>query len=476
MDAMSDAPDEDGEALSEADGEDVDPSADFPDDEDDEDFDFGPDEDDEDDEDEDGGGFLAGKNRWIVIGSGSLAGLVVIGGALAWLMGGDDDEDEAAPQSKSNIPVVSMALPPRGGVGGRRSLNALRTDPSAARRPPTGAGSLNALARGPKAAKTAGRAALAPSPAGRPPGGALVVPAVTDVAYRGLPAPVKAAPLAKAPVADLSEQTPKGTLPKIAADGREAWRVYGRPFKAPPGRVRLAVIVAGLGLSQAATKAAISRLPGAVTLAFDAYARKPGAAVDAARAAGHEVLLSLPMEPANFPVSDPGPLALLTDLEAKKNLERLERILALAPGYVGLLQMMGSRFTTSEQALTPVLEALKKRGLLFVGSRLVPQNRARDLAKKAGLAFATVDLGIDVATSSAAIDAQLARLEALARKQKLAVGIAEPYPVTLARLAAWIPTLAGKKLVLAPVSALATPSTAPSKPAPEKAAPDNRTP
>ena len=53
-----------------------------------------------------------------------------------------------------------------------------------------------------------------------------------------------------------------------------------------------------------------------------------------ARAAGHEVLMSLAMEPIEYPRIDPGPHTLLVALEAKQNLERTQWVLSRVGGYV----------------------------------------------------------------------------------------------------------------------------------------------
>jgi polysaccharide deacetylase 2 family uncharacterized protein YibQ len=67
------------------------------------------------------------------------------------------------------------------------------------------------------------------------------------------------------------------------------------------------------------------------------------------------------------------------------------------------------------------------------------------------------------------IEANLARLEQVARDRGAALGlVGEPRPVTLARLAAWAATLGARGLVLAPVSAIAQPPPAPTPaPAPQ---------
>ena len=53
------------------------------------------------------------------------------------------------------------------------------------------------------------------------------------------------------------------------------------------------------------------------------------------------------------------------------------------------------------------------------------------------------------------IDRRLIELERIARDTKFALGVAQPYPVTLDRLALWIRTPKAKNIALAPATALA---------------------
>ncbi len=261
--------------------------------------------------------------------------------------------------------------------------------------------------------------------------------------------------LAPAPDLVLIERSRAGLLPIIGEDGRQPWKVYARPFDDNDTRPRIAVVISGLGLSGAATEAAIRRLPGPVTLAFAPYAKGLDRWVPLARAAGHEVLLTLPMEPVNYPANDPGPYALLTSLSAAQNLDRLRWVLSRSTGYVGLIDFMGSRFATSERDLRPVLEELKKRGLMFVDSRSSLLSVGAGTARQIGLPRAMNDLFIDLHASRAAIDQNLSELERIARDNGHALGVGAPYPVTLERLSAWLTGLDVKGFALAPVSAVA---------------------
>ena len=390
-------------------------------------------EDDDDDDDEDGEGGRKrggkswkdlGKRTYIYIGGAATGFLLLCGVGIYFLAGGEDPQE---------IPAVTLDMPPRGGPFG----GAMLTPPAEGGAAPV-AGSLNAMA----AADTG-------------PGTGVVAATVTKAAFSGTPEVAPGKALSEVPDAALVEQGSQGPLPRVGADGRAPWQVYARPVAKGEDRPRIAVIVIGLGLSKAATQAAIDRLPGAVTLAFDPYAPGLDDWVPLARKAGHETLLALPMETADFPANDPGPYALQTALQPAENLARLEYMLSRLSGYVGVINVMGSKFTTVEKDLRPILTALQGRGLMLVESSTTGKSLAPKIATEIGLPRAMSSLVLDLSPSRAAIDANLAALEKIAQEQFVAIAIASPYPSTLASLAAWSATLDGKNLVLTPVSAVA---------------------
>lgn len=253
----------------------------------------------------------------------------------------------------------------------------------------------------------------------------------------------------------LLETKDDAKLPKIGQDGRQPWSTYSRPFNLDDSRPRIAVVIVGLGLAKETTEQAIVGLPGAISLSFSPYSKSIGPLMSRARQAGHETLIDLPMEPLDFPRDDPGPSTLLTSLSLVDNLNRLEWLLGRATGYVGMTTWMGSQFTTVEDALMPVLEGLKQRGLMLVDSRATSRSIATELASSIQLPRAFNNTFIDSNPSVDTIDRALAGLEAIARQQRYAVGIARPLPVTLDRLSRWTHTLEGKGFALAPVSAVA---------------------
>ncbi|WP_430396502.1 divergent polysaccharide deacetylase family protein [Ferrovibrio sp.] len=257
-----------------------------------------------------------------------------------------------------------------------------------------------------------------------------------------------------APDPALVDNTNVGPMPKIGSDGRQPWRAYARPYNEPADRPRIAIVLANVGLSETLTTKAADLLPPAITFAFNPYAPNLAVQIEYARRQGHEVLLQLPMEPFEYPSSDPGPYTLLTSLTEPENLRRLDWSLTRVPGYIGFTNFMGAKYTSSPEHMRIVAETLKTRGLMFVDARTAPRSVAARAMRDAGGVFAISNRQIDQQPTGPVIESRLEELERLARGTGVAVGFAQPYPVTLDRLLTWSKTLAGKSYALAPVSAV----------------------
>ncbi len=262
--------------------------------------------------------------------------------------------------------------------------------------------------------------------------------------------------LAPAPDNRLVERTRHGLLPKIAPDGTTPAQLYARPAgPPPPGKVagRIAILVGGLGISPTGTADAITKLPGPVSLAFAPYGAELERTVQRARSEGHEVFLQLPMEPFDYPDSDPGPHTLLTGPKAAENMERLHWVLGRFTGYVGVVNFLGGRFTSDDAALSPVLRELAGRGLMVVDDGSSARSLLTAAAQRAQIPAMKIDRVVDTVARPDAIDKELAAIEALAREQGIAILGASALPVSVERIARWAQTLEAKGLVIVPMSA-----------------------
>jgi polysaccharide deacetylase 2 family uncharacterized protein YibQ len=255
-------------------------------------------------------------------------------------------------------------------------------------------------------------------------------------------------PLPAAPIAGLYVPGPGGgSLPVIAPDGRMASEAYARPFTAD-GRPKVALVIGGLGLNPQTTRAAIETLPPEITLSFAPYSEGLQGWIDLARSHGHEVLLEAPMEPVDYPANDPGPYTLIAANRPEDTVRKLEWLMSRATGYYGLTNYLGSRFVTSDTAMTTFTLALKARGLAFIDD-------GQASLRGGPIPRASADRIIDDELAAGSIDGQLKMLEVGAAGRGQALGSGFAYPVTINQVRLWAAGLSGRGLQLAPASAMA---------------------
>ncbi len=256
---------------------------------------------------------------------------------------------------------------------------------------------------------------------------------------------------------DLFEMSDDGPLPRVSPSGDKPYEAYARPSLSPQaagGRKLIAVVVSGLGLSEATTREAINALPGAVTLAFAPYGTNLESLTAQARSDGHELMLEVPLEPFDYPQNDPGPHTLLVEKPPRENLEKLYWLLTRIGGYTGIINHMGARFTASAADFSPIMEELGLRGLAYLDDGSSNRSVAPQLARQNAVPFARVDAMLDANPSQSAIMAGLDALKATADENGSAIGILSALPVSIRTLSQWADALDENEYVLVPVSAL----------------------
>jgi polysaccharide deacetylase 2 family uncharacterized protein YibQ len=262
------------------------------------------------------------------------------------------------------------------------------------------------------------------------------------------------APLALAPDA-LIERSDFGPLPKIAEDGTRAMDAYRRPAQVGPhdGMPRIVIVVGGMGISQTGTQDAIEALPEDVTLAFAPYGGSLQRWVDRARQEGHEVLLQVPLEPANYPETDPGEHTLLVSAESSVNEQNLMWLLGRMTAYTGVMNYLGAGFSRDEMAFGQFLSTLSERGLFYLDDGSSAESLAEGLGAELGAPVAVADAVVDLDRSPARIYQELRRLESLARSKGLAIGVASAFPGSVTAIADWASQADSRGFALVPASA-----------------------
>ncbi|MBS4049519.1 MAG: divergent polysaccharide deacetylase family protein, partial [Alphaproteobacteria bacterium] len=229
-----------------------------------------------------------------------------------------------------------------------------------------------------------------------------------------------------------------------------AWRARAVP---PPANAKppyVALLIDDAGLDRKGTQRAIA-LQGPVTLSFMSYAGELSEQSAAARAAGHEVMLHLPMEPLDAKRNNPGPNALYVNLEPAEVQKRLAWHLDRFSDYVGVNNHMGSRFTADAARMALVLDEINRRQVFWLDSLSGPNSAGPALARKRGVDAAERDIFLDD-DRSPGIAHELATMERMARSRGDVIAIGHPHGTTLTALEKWIATAQERGFTLVPVS------------------------
>jgi len=266
---------------------------------------------------------------------------------------------------------------------------------------------------------------------------------VTPVAAPAKPA----APPSNTRVATIAPPLPVNT------SSEAAWLKNSVAFAVPQGRPLIAVVLDDVGVARSHAELAID-LPGVITLSFMTYADGVADMAARAHAKGHELMLHVPMEPLGQHV-DAGPHALTVGASEGELLKRLAWGLNRFPGYIGINNHMGSRFTQDERGMRVVLGELKRRSLLFLDSRTIGNTVGDRLAVGMGVAHVMRDVFLDNEMDEAAVIKQLMHAEKIAAGKGQAIAIGHPHPATIAAIRTWIPQAEARGFVIVPLSTVA---------------------
>jgi uncharacterized protein len=217
-----------------------------------------------------------------------------------------------------------------------------------------------------------------------------------------------------------------------------------QPPPVAAGPPSIAIVIDDLGADAEHTRRAIA-LPPFVALSFLPYPEDTPRLAREARRGNHEILVHVPMEAVG--AQNPGPMALTTGLPPDEIVRRLDWALARVPGFSGINNHEGSRFTADHTALAPVMQRIAERHVFFFDSKTTPDSQVASVAHAYGVASASRDVFLDDVDNIDAVDAQLHALEKRAREQGIAIAIGHPHEITLDAVAYWAAHQTGFKLV-----------------------------
>lgn len=227
-----------------------------------------------------------------------------------------------------------------------------------------------------------------------------------------------------------------GTLDLLILDGEEVVVVGG--FAATGAeltlgyesvRPRLAIVIDDFGQSLARA-AEFSGLPLPLTFAVFPHLANSLKVAAYFTEQHRDIILHTPMEPRGYPAVDPGPGALLCEMDNEELNTVFVNDLKSLPGIIGINNHMGSRLTANSEKMIQVMNILKGRNLFFLDSRTIADTVAYKLAVEAGVPALQRDVFLDNKQDTDHITEQLQALIEVARVKGSSIGIGHPYPET----------------------------------------------
>ena len=231
-----------------------------------------------------------------------------------------------------------------------------------------------------------------------------------------------------------------------------SWMAHAVPFENTENTPLVSIVLDDMGLNQLHSDWAVS-LKAPLTLSFLPYAKDLANQTQSARAQGHELLIHLPMEPLG--AADPGPGALMVNMDQIEIKKLLARALYAFPGAIGVNNHMGSLFTADYRAMSIVLMQIKSSGQLFLDSLTTSNSLVGQLGDKLNVPVVSRDVFLDDIDKEDEIVRRLREVERVALDKGTAIAIGHPRLTTLRVLEKWLANLAEKKIRLAPLSAVA---------------------
>jgi len=230
------------------------------------------------------------------------------------------------------------------------------------------------------------------------------------------------------------------------------WQKFAVATTISGNKPLIAIVIDDMGIDRKRSDMAIG-LKAPLTLSFLTYAKDLKGQTKKARLRGHELLLHVSMEPRSSEV-DPGPNSLLINLSEQELRRRLDWGFSRFPNYVGLNNHMGSKFTSDSKSMRIVIEEIKRRGLLFLDSRTSSKTVGAKLAREMGVPAVERNIFLDHENNIKAVNAQLAKVEKIARRIGAVVAIGHPRDATIKALQTWLKSLESKGFQLVPLTTI----------------------
>lgn len=185
-----------------------------------------------------------------------------------------------------------------------------------------------------------------------------------------------------------------------------------------------------------------------ISFAVLPYRTYSNEAASRAAAAGHVVMLHLPLEPMAAAEAKE-PVVITVDMSDEEIKEKVTKAINSTPGIKGVNNHQGSRATSDRRVMKTVLGVIKSESLFFLDSRTSGKTIAAEVSRQMGIRTGENELFIDNSSDIDLIKKQLRKAIDMAHKNGSVTVIGHARPNTVIAVREMIPEIeaAGIKLV-----------------------------
>jgi polysaccharide deacetylase 2 family uncharacterized protein YibQ len=229
-------------------------------------------------------------------------------------------------------------------------------------------------------------------------------------------------------------------------------RIFKKDFL-DGSKPNLSFVVTDLGLSKNRTEELIQSLPENVTLALSPYSEYLEELTTSARENGHEVWMMMPVQTADYPLVDSGPLTFLSDASIEQNTDRAETLISMAGGHVGFIPQKNHSFKIEDGNINPAIQKILKTGFAIVDSNTSGDSFVSDTSYRADYPHAQNNFWLDDNLTPLAMNQKIRQMIKLAEAKGHVVVMLRPYPTSINALNKFLNSGAAEQFELAPASA-----------------------
>ena len=187
-------------------------------------------------------------------------------------------------------------------------------------------------------------------------------------------------------------------------------------------RKKVAVVIDDFGNGMKGTQAMID-MPIKLTVAIMPFLSTTKRDAELAHAAGHDVIVHMPMEPKRGKRSWLGPGALMAHMTDEQVRDAVERAIGDVPHAIGMNNHMGSKVIEDERIMRIVLEVCQERNLFFLDSNTSMHSVTLKVGEQIGLPVVRNRMFFDHIGSQRHISEQIRRLDSYMDKHDNCIAI-----------------------------------------------------